>query len=297
MTVDYSRFAIGDTVRVVAGPGGLPMVEVNIPAARAEMSPYAGQVLSWTPAGQAADVMFLSKKAFYADGKAIKGGVPVCWPWFGPDPEGKGRPGHGFVRNRMWTLRRTEMLADGRALVAVGMTDDDTTRAVWPHAFDLELTATIGATLTVAMTTRNTGDESFALSQAFHTYFRVGAIDRTTVRGLEGMRYIDKMDGSTEKTQDGAVAITGETDRIYTGLGGPLAIEDAALGRTIRIRTEGSRSAVVWNPWAATAAAMADLEDEDYTRMICVETCNAGPDTLTLAPGASHTLVAEYSVG
>jgi glucose-6-phosphate 1-epimerase len=290
------EFAIAGKVAVVAGPGGLPMVDVDTGAARARISIHAGQVLSFHPKDQAADLMFLSEKAHYADGKAIKGGVPICWPWFGPDPEGKGRPGHGFVRNRAWTLRGTEALADGRVRVRLGLTDTEETRTLWPHAFDLEVQATVGASLETALVTRNRGTAPFALSQGLHTYFRVGDIGRVAVTGLDGRTYIDKMDGGKEKIQRGPVTIDGETDRIYTGVAGTLAIEDAALGRRISIAASGSASAVVWNPWAATAASMADLNDDDYKVMICVETTNAGPDVIQVPAGGEHRLVATYSV-
>lgn len=290
-----ARFGIPGRVRIAAGPGGFAMIEVASEAAQAVISPYAGQVLSFRPHGHE-DLLFLSGSAYYADGKAIKGGVPVCWPWFGPDPEGKGRPGHGFVRNRAWDLLGTAVLDDGRVQVRLGLADSEETRAVWPHAFSLELQATVGATLEVALITRNRGTAAFALSQGLHTYFRVGDIDRVRVLGLDDCLYSDKMDGGAEKRQQGAVTITGETDRVYGGVFEPLEIEDTALGRRITITAEGSSSAVVWNPWSATARAMADLGDDDWRVLLCVETTNAGPDVVDLAPGAEHRLAASYAL-
>jgi glucose-6-phosphate 1-epimerase len=289
-------FAIDGRLKVVEGPGGLPMLDINTDQAQARISPYAGQVLSFKPAGQKDDLLFLSKSAYYAPGKAIKGGVPICWPWFGPDPEGKGRPGHGFVRNRPWVLRSTEALGDGRIQVRLGLTDSDETRAIWDHAFDLELQATIGSTLDVALTTRNTGSAAFALSQGLHTYFTVGDIAKTQVQGLDGCAYVDNMDGGAKKVQHGAIEVGGETERIYSGVNGVLEIEDKALNRRITIRPSGSASAVVWNPWAATAASMADLGDDDYKTSLCVETINAGTDGLQIAPGDEHRLGVEYGL-
>ncbi|CAA7625280.1 D-hexose-6-phosphate mutarotase [Magnetospirillum sp. UT-4] len=289
------RFGITDRIRFVAGKGGLILAELDAAGGSAVVSTYAGQVLSFRPDG-AEDLMFLSDTAYYAPGKAIKGGVPVCWPWFGPDPEGKGRPGHGFVRNRQWEVRGTEALADGRLRLILGLSDSDDTRTIWPHAFDLRIEITVGAALEMVLATRNLGPSPFALSQGLHTYFRVGDIARTRVLGLEDCAYIDKMDGGAEKRQQGAVTITGETDRIYTGVAGPLEIDDAALARRIRIVPAGSASAVVWNPWDATARSMADLGDDDYLRLICVETTNAADDTVTVAPGAEHRLSATYTL-
>jgi glucose-6-phosphate 1-epimerase len=289
------RFDIAGRVRIIEGKGGFAMVEMSTEIADAVISTYAGQVLSFRRKGQA-DVMFVSDTAYYAAGKAIKGGAPVCWPWFGADPEGKGRPAHGFVRNRAWDLLGSEILADGRVQVRLGLSDSDDTRAIWPHAFTLELQATIGASLELALVTTNRGEAPFDLGQALHTYFRVGDIGKVRVHGLDACPYIDKMDGGAEKIQAGAVAIHGETDRVYGRVLAPLQIEDAALARRIDIKASGSTSAVVWNPWVATAKAMADLGDDDYRVMICVETTNAGNDIIRLAPGAEHRMSAEYSI-
>ena len=289
-------FGIDGRLRVVEGAGGQPVLQVTTEMAQAVVSIHAGQVLSFQPAGQSDDLFFLSETAFYAPGKAIKGGVPICWPWFGPDPEGKGRPGHGFVHNRPWNLLGTEVLADGRILVRLGLSDSDETRAIWDHAFELELQATIGSSLDVALITRNKGTTASPLSQGLHTYLGIGDIEKVQVLGLEGRSYIDNMDGGTEKTQQGAVTIKGEVDCLYTGVDGILNVEDRALNRRITITPRGSASAVVWNPWAATAASMGDLGDEDYKVMLCVETNNAGPDTVQVAPGGEHCMAAEYAL-
>ena len=289
-------FGIGDQLRIVEGKGGFPMIELDTGKARALISTYAGQVLCYRPVEQAEDLLFLSETAYYAPGKAIKGGIPVCWPWFGPDPEGKGRPGHGFVRNRPWNLLATEALADGRIGVRLGLSDSEETREIWPQAFELELRATVGDTLEIALITRNKGAAAFDISQGLHTYFRVGDIGQVQVQGLDGKTYIDKMDGGAEKQQQGAVQIGSEVDRIYTGVNDKLEIQDQVLGRSIRIVTAGSASAVVWNPWADTAASMGDLGDEDYKSMLCVETTNAGPDVVSVATGGEHRMSAEYGV-
>ncbi|OEJ64022.1 D-hexose-6-phosphate mutarotase [Magnetovibrio blakemorei] len=291
-----TKFAIDGRVCVVEGPGGLPMIDITTDKAQARISLYAGQVLSFKPTGQSTDLMFLSDTAYYAPGKAIKGGAPICWPWFGPDPEGKGRPGHGFVRNRPWNLLATEELSDGRIQVHVGLHDTQETRAIWDQAFELELCVTISETLDVALITRNTGTTAFALSQALHTYLAVGDIAKAQVIGLDGTTYIDKMDGGVEKVQHGPVKIDGETDRIYTGVSGMLQVEDAALSRCITITPRGSASAVVWNPWAATAASMGDLGDDDYKIMLCVESTNAGPDIIDVAAGGEHSLGVTYAL-
>ena len=192
------------TITRVAGNGGLPMINVSNDHADAVISVYAGQVLSFTPKG-AADVLFVSDKAYYAEGKAIKGGVPICWPWFGADPEGKGRPAHGFMRNRMWSEWETRDNADGSTTVILGVESSPETLAIWPHAFRLAMEITVGKTLQLALVTRNTGDAAFTITQAMHTYFAVGDIAQTTVTGLEGTQYLDKAadgNGATKQHKD-----------------------------------------------------------------------------------------------
>ncbi|MBL8500288.1 MAG: D-hexose-6-phosphate mutarotase, partial [Nitrosomonas sp.] len=265
--------------------------------AKALISIHAGQVLSYQPAGEPEDVMFLSAKAYYQDGKAIKGGVPVCWPWFGADPEGKGRPGHGFVRNRGWNVVATEALANGDIKVTVGLDDTAETQAIWPHAFSLRQEIVIGDSLNLSLITRNTGKEKFTITQAFHTYFKVGDITRAKVVGLAGCDYLDKAGGgNTQKQQTGDVTIGAEVDRIYLNVGNTLTIDDGAFNRRIQITSQGSKTAVVWNPWEKIAKDMADLEDDDYKRLLCVETTNAANDVREVAPGAECRLVANYRV-
>jgi glucose-6-phosphate 1-epimerase len=287
---------INGKLRFVTGRGGLTLIEIDNGKARALVSPYAGQVLSFIPAGELEDMLFVSEHAYFQPGKAIKGGIPVCWPWFGPDPEGKGRPAHGFVRNREWQVLGTDLQEDGTTFVRLGMTPDETIRALWPHPFGLTLEIAVGHSLVLALCSFNPDTVPLTITQGLHSYFRVGDVRRVLVRGLGGKHYIDKMDGGAIKTQQGIVTIDGEVDRIYTGVDDDLVIDDPAFERRIRIAAEGSASAVVWNPWAATAAAMADLGDEEYTGMLCVETTNAGTDVVRIIPGENYRLEARYSI-
>ena len=291
-----SQYEIKDELEFVEIEHGFTYIEINNTRAHATISTYSGQVLSYRPKGQAHDLLFVSDKAYYEDGKAIKGGIPVCWPWFGPDPGDQGRPAHGFVRNRQWQVAASESLADGSTRVVMSLTDSDATRSIWPHPFRLSIEITVGDSLRVELVTHNSGAESVTISQALHTYFRVGDIGKVRVLGLEGTDYIDKVDGSTLKTQTGPVTINGEVDRIYTGVAGELVIDDASLGRKIHISSTGCSTAVVWNPWAETAASMADLEDDDYKKMLCVETANAGPETVEIAAGSEYRLQAAYTI-
>lgn len=299
MTIEQlnANFAIAGQLEFIAGKGGLPMIQIKTAKAKALISIHAGQVLSYQPAGEAEDVMFLSEKAYYQDGKAIKGGAPICWPWFGADPEGKGRPGHGFVRNRGWNVVATEALANGNVKVTVGLDDTPETQAIWPHAFSLRQEIVVGDSLNLSLITRNTGKEKFTITQAFHTYFKVGDITQAKVLGLNGCDYLDKAGGgNTQKHQTGEVTIDAEVDRIYLNVGNTLTIDDAALNRRIQITSQNSKTAVVWNPWEKIAKDMADLEDHDYQRLLCVETTNAADDVREVTPGGECRLAADYRV-
>ena len=291
-----AEYAIDDQLKFVEGAGGLPFIKIDNAKASAVISVYAGQVLSFQPANDSNNLMFLSEAAYYQPGKAIKGGVPICWPWFGLDLDGLGRPAHGFVRNRFWNVVRTGVTAEGDAIVTLGLTDTPETKAIWPHSFNLSLEITIGESLNLELITRNTDTRPFFITQAFHTYFKVGHIDQVAVLGLDGLEYIDKADNAAHKLQTGAVSIGEEVDRIYRKAQGELAIDDAAQCRRICITSQGSNTAVVWNPWAKISAEMADLKDDDYQRLLCVETANADLDVVEIAPDSEFRLTANYRI-
>ena len=289
-------YGIADKVKFVEGEGGFPLIEIKNEQAEATISVYAGQVLSFKPVGQQEDVMFLSGKAYHQSGKAMKGGSPICWPWFGPDPEDKGRSSHGFVRNRMWQMRDVVSTQDGATKVTLGLVDTEETRAIWDYSFDLAIAITVGTALTIDLLTKNTGSEAFEITQALHTYFQVGNIDRVLVLGLENKEYLDKVDGGKQKTQSGKITFTGECDRIYLDVPQQLRVEDPSLKRQIMVTATNSKTAIVWNPWADISANMADLDDADYQNFVCVETANAANEVITVAAGEQYQMSARYSL-
>ncbi|OLP08259.1 D-hexose-6-phosphate mutarotase [Rhodoferax antarcticus] len=214
-------------------------------------------------------MLWVSKAAVYESGKGVRAGVPVCWPWFGAVP---GKPAHGLVRTRLWQLRGAALDASGQVVLRLGICDDDVTRSFWEHAFELELLVTVGRTLTLALTTHNTGAEAFEITQALPSYFCTGDSAQTTVQGLDGCHYLDKVQDFALCQQSGAVTFQSETDRIYTDTTANSLIVDAATGRTLRITKQGSASTVVWNPWSDKEKTMADMACSEYRQMLCVET-------------------------
>lgn len=290
------EFGIPGVLSICAGSGGLPLISIENSLASASISIHGGQVLSYRPVSNSDDLLFVSERAHFQPDKAIKGGIPVCWPWFGPDPEQRGRPDHGFVRSRPWRLLSTEARVDGGTGVLLGLRDDDSSRALWPHAFSLEIEITVGETLDLALTTRNSGDRPIEISQALHAYFKVGDVRQAQVLGLAGHEYIDKVVEGARATQSGPINVDGPVNRIYQETTDTLIIDDPSLGRSIHIEREGSRSAVVWNPWIEQSRAMNDFADDEYLRMICVETTNAADDSLSIAANESRRLTTRYRI-
>ena len=290
------EYGIAYQLKFVKGDGGFPFILISNRSATALISVYAAQVLSFQPAEECEDLLFLSQKSYYDDGKAIRGGVPVCWPWFGADSSGLQRPNHGFVRNSLWTVLGVEAVTDLETKVKLGLIETNKSEELWQQAFALELEITVGNSLTLELITRNTGNEVFSITQAFHTYFQVGNIKQVKVLGLENTKYFDKLDEGVQKAQIGAVTVSEEVDRIYTGVQNVLIIDDSAFDRRIRISSTGSKSAVVWNPWIETSAKMADLENDDYLRFLCVEAGNVATDIVEIPPGSKYSLLTNFQI-
>jgi len=277
------------------GPGGLTVAVVNNSHARAIVALQGAHVMTWTPHGQQ-PVIWLSRAAKFIPGKSIRGGVPICWPWFGPHASEPKLPGHGFARTVPWEVIATGSLRDDRTTLALRLVETDATRAQWPHATPVEAHITIGATLEIELITRNSGSAPVTIGDALHTYFEVSDIRQARIHGLGGCPYLDKVDGGKRKQQEGPVSIDREVDRIYLASTADCMIEDPRWQRRIRVSKRGSRSTVVWNPWTEKAAKMGDFGPGGFLHMLCVESANAADDVVTIAPGGEHRLWVHYSV-
>jgi D-hexose-6-phosphate mutarotase len=272
---------------------GYPILEINHPAASARVALHGAQIMEWQPAGQR-PVLYLSPQSAFQEGKAIRGGVPLCWPWFGPHATDRTLPSHGFARTRFWDLSATVEDESGVTL-RFTLTDDEKTRKLWPHPFRLEMEMNIGRELHLALHMTNTGTEPVTLSGALHTYLAVGDVREVRLEGLNDAEYLDTVGVPQLRHQNGDVVFESEVDRGYFTTA-DVHLKDAALGRVITVRGSGSGCRVVWNPWIAKAAALADLPDADYFRFVCVEAANAWEDSVTIPPGDSHTLATTISV-
>jgi glucose-6-phosphate 1-epimerase len=263
-----------------AGEGGMPRVVLAHPrGGRAEVYLHGAHVASWSDAN-GGEMLFLSRRSKFDPTSAIRGGVPVIFPQFadrGPLPK------HGFARTAEWRLVDSSASGD-EARAVFRLTESPATREIWNHAFAAEFTAALGDALTVTLSIENTGDEPMEFTCALHTYLRVEDIRRTTVAGLAGLRYEDKVEKRENTQPPGALEIAGETDRIYFSAPDELRVRDDAGDRTIVARKTGFADVVVWNPWSHLAASLPDLEDDDYLRFLCIEAANIGTP-VRLAPG------------
>lgn len=288
------RFALPDLV-FRDDPSGLVFAEIDNAHATATVCLQGAHLVTWRPKDQALLVVWVSEAARFAPGKSIRGGVPVCWPWFGPHATEGAFPAHGFARTVPWQVTAAETLDGGATRVKLVLLQNEQTRIHFPHACRLELVLTVGAALDASLVTTNLDTETLSIGEALHTYFQIGDIGQARVLGLDGCTYVDKVDGGARKRQDGPVAFAGETDRVYVDTEARCVIEDPVLGRRIVIDKSGSRSTVVWTPWQEKAEKMGDLgPNEGWRRMVCVESGNALDDVLRLAPGEAHVLGVSY---
>ena len=291
------QFGIKDHLQFSQDDTGFVMIDIANEHAVARISTYAGQIVSYKPHCEAEDLLFLSEKANYHQGKAIRGGIPLCWPWFGDDTSGFERPAHGFVRNQQWNILSTKALDDGRTSIILSTTDTEKTRELWHYAFILELEIIIGSSLEVKLTTKNTDKQFFTITQALHTYFNISDVDNVLIKGLEGNPYIDKLDSFNTKQQQGDISVSDEIDRIYQKSPEHVIISDSGFDRTITISSYGCDTTIVWNPWSTSSSKIADLDRESYRKFVCVETANVFTDSLTIIPaGRKHMVRAVFTI-
>lgn len=289
------RFGLSGHVAFREIPGGLTVMEVTNAHGTATIALQGGHVMHWQPKSEVAPVLWLSRAASFAPGKSIRGGVPVCWPWFGPHAANPKLPAHGFARTVPWEVRATRVLDDNATEITLALVETAQTRAMWPHQAKLSISITVGARLRIVLGTENSGKEDIVMGEALHAYFQIGDIADIRIGGLEGCDYLDKVDGGNERRrQHGPVIFSAETDRIYLNTQAECVITDPRLQRRIHVAKSGSRSTVVWNPWTAKADRMGDFGPDGWRGMVCVESANAAENAVTIRHGSRHELVVEY---
>ncbi len=284
----------------------LPVLRIHNRFADAAIALQGAQVLEFTPRGER-PVIWLSDRVEYKRGQGQRGGIPVCWPWFGAiernpaavrslaqgdQPE---TSAHGLVRTRDWTIRSIRE-DDAHTEISLSFVTDSITRSRWSSAAELQLTVTVGENLRLELTTRNIGTQPIALTQALHTYFAISAIDRIHLSGFENAHYIDTLDDWYDHSQFGAISFSAETDRIYLDVPDVVRLHDNGWNRTISLSTRNSTSAVVWNPWIEKSKRLSQFGPDAWREMVCIETANVLDDMVELAPQAAHTLTLDIQV-
>ena len=289
-----SRLGIAGRAQVLADEAGIPKVCITTPRCNGEMHLHGAQVTSWEPAG-AEEVIFLSRQARWEEGKAIRGGIPICFPWFRAKADDSHAPAHGVVRTKIWTLESIEQNAGG-ITVSMSTQSDPDTRRWWPADFRVLNRVTFGSELRLELTVRNTGAKPFRFEEALHTYYRVGDVRRVLVRGLDGVTFLDNTDSNKMKKQNGDVVLSSPTDNAYMNSQNPLQLIDPVLNRSIQVTKQNSDSTVIWNPWAEGARALSDLGDDEWHDMVCVEGSNILGNAVELAPSANHKITVAMKV-
>jgi glucose-6-phosphate 1-epimerase len=287
--------ALPGGVQIVEGNGGLPKIQIQTAFAEAEIYLHGAQLTAWKPAG-AAEVLFVSEKSHWEDGRAIRGGIPVCFPWFRAKADDPQAPAHGFVRTKQWRLESLTGEPDGAILAYLSTGSDETTRRWWPCDFRLEYRISVGTRLKLELTMKNLGQSVLRFEEALHTYFRVADVERVHVIGLDGAAFLDNRDGNRRKIQTGELRLSAQTDDAFVGAAGPVEIVDEVHGRRLKTEKGNSNTTIVWNPWRDGASAMTDFGSDEWRRMLCVEGGNILDSAVTIGPDEAHTMTIEISV-
>jgi glucose-6-phosphate 1-epimerase len=291
-----NRFNIPEAIRLETGPGGLAHAIISTAAAEADLYLQGSHLAHWTPRGQR-PVLYLSSKSLFTAGKAIRGGVPIIFPWFGSRSDGRPGPAHGFARTSEWTIESARQHEDARVEITLSLVSNDATSDFFITAFRLRFRVTIGSELEMELETSNEGQAPFTFEEALQTYLAVSDVHQVSVFGLQNTIFIDKTDGFKRKKQDREpLRIAKETDQVHLGTQNACTVWDPVWNRRIIIEKNGSDSTVIWNPWIDKSKDMSDMPADGWKQMICVETANAADNAVLLSPGASHKLAATIRV-
>ena len=286
MLQELNRFAIGEQLKFVMHPSGLVQGKINTDKCSGSFFLLGAHIAEFQPKSQSQPILFMSDEAIFKIGKPIRGGVPICFPWFGPNKDDTSVPAHGLVRTALWDMLESGSTESG-VMVKLGY------RCA---PFRVSLTAVFGETLDVTMDVKNEATTEEPCEVALHTYFQLGDARRATIVGLEKNEFRDQLTGKIHAATGTGIRFTEETDRIYRRSVPIVTIQDEANSRNIHIRPRNSYSTVVWNPWIAKSQRMSDFGDNEFERMCCVETANVAPHNWVIEAGQSESIGFEISV-
>jgi glucose-6-phosphate 1-epimerase len=288
------RFGIPGVARICEGNGDLLRIQITGSHAEGEMYLHGAQVTSWKPAGND-EVLFLSTKSPWQEGQAIRGGIPICFPWFRAKADDPKAPAHGFVRTKIWQLE--SIVEDGTGVVvSMSTASDEAARRWWPAEFRLVHRVTFGSELRLELVCTNTGKTPLRFEEALHTYNLVGDVADVRLQGLDRSHFLDNTDSNKEKTQLGDVTVASQTDNAFIDNQNAGDLLDPKMHRRIRLQKANSSTTVVWNPWHDGAGRLRDLGEGEWKQFLCVEASNILGASVSLAPGEEHKLTAVLSV-
>ena len=285
------RFGIEGELGFNEIDGDLVSVTIFNKFADVEICLYGAQIMRFIPHGSF-DVLWMSPESYFEEGKAIRGGIPICFPWFGPHPSEGEKPAHGFARIMYWEVIATASIETGETLVCLQLSSSDETKQYWPFDFCAKLSVLVGKSLEIKLNVANTGDQNFEYSAALHSYFSVSGIENIAIKGLQGATYYNGFENDLNVQEEEMLEIKQEENRRYINSEGDCVILDPIFNQATRISKEGSKVTVVWNPGIETSAKMEDMPDDGYEAFVCIETVNAYGDTIELLPGEDHTTAA-----
>jgi glucose-6-phosphate 1-epimerase len=290
------NFAIADALSFEQ-VGELIIARVTSRSCTATLFLQGAHLVHWQP-NDSEPVLFLSDHSSFVPGKAIRGGVPIIFPWFGARTgERTDGPSHGFARTTVWEVAFAGMVGED-VYLTLTLAPDDHSRSLGYGDFRAVFEVALGRTLTMRLGVVNQSEGTpLHFEEALHTYFNVGDAEQVRISGLSGTEFLDKTDNFARKRQmESVLTLKGETDRLYLNTMATVTIEDPVLNRKITVAKTGSQSTVVWNPWNELSTKLPDMADDGWRNMVCVETTNAADNALTLPPSEAHTLEAFVSV-
>jgi len=274
-------------------------IKIQNSHAEAEIFIQGAQLTHFQASGKQATI-WCSRSARFKKHSAVRGGIPLCWPWFGDLNKNPERVkasmlptavnAHGFARNLQWELKEISEPSPSETIVKMALSSNEYTQSLFPHAFQLVVEFSISDQLCIHFLVINTGKESFSYTAALHSYFAIGDITQSTVSGFDQGVYIDALDHWQQKIQEGCINVDGEVDRIYLDTPDTCRIQCAQKNRLVQLDTVGSRSTVIWNPWIDKSKRLSDFDKTEYKEMLCIETANALQDYVTLKPGKERNL-------
>lgn len=267
---------------------GFEYIEVQNSSATAKVALQGAHIFEYQRVGQEA-ILWLSEISDFEQGRAIRGGVPLCWPWFGFS-EDKTLPQHGFARTTMWEFVSANEIDESETTLLFRLSNSEQTLKIWNYKFLLELQITISKELKMELKTTNLDDKAFKISQALHTYFSVSHISEVAIKGLDKKPYLDALSWQKE-VQGGNIRFEEEVDRVYQEVNNEIILVDK--NREIHIKNTNSASVVVWNPWIEKTSRMSAMKEDAYEHFVCIESANAFDDTRVIEPKQSHTLIAQ----